>query len=75
MNKSFRRKGLTLPEVADLLIYLGAQYAINMDGGSSSVLVHQSNVLNHPMCYYNAIIPRKWYPCERSVATVICISS
>jgi exopolysaccharide biosynthesis protein len=62
-------------EIADLLIYFGAQYAINMDGGSSSVMVNMSQtILNQPSCYYNAIIPRQWMSCERSVSTVICIS-
>lgn len=73
---SFRHQGMTLTELADLFLFFGAQYAINMDGGSSSVMVHSSKtILNQPTCYYNAIVPRDWVPCERSVSTVICLSS
>ena len=36
---SLRRKGLTLEELADLLLAHGAIYAINMDGGGSSTMV------------------------------------
>jgi Phosphodiester glycosidase len=73
---SFRHRGMTLSEVADILIYLGAQYAINMDGGSSSVMVQNtSSIVNQPACFYNAIVPQKWMSCERSVATVFCLHS
>ena len=40
---SLSRKGLTLEELADLLVDLGAEYAINMDGGGSSTMVMPSN--------------------------------
>lgn len=36
---SLFKKGLTLQELADLLVDLGALYAINMDGGGSSTMV------------------------------------
>ena len=72
---SFRHQGMTLTEVAELFLLFGAQYAVNMDGGSSSVMVHKSQtILNQPMCYYNAIIPKEWMSCERPVSTVICLS-
>ncbi len=46
MNGSY---GYTLPEVADLLKGLGATYAINLDGGGSSVMVGKDgNALNSP---------------------------
>lgn len=46
MNGSF---GYTLPEVADLLKKLGATWAINLDGGGSSVMVGKDGkALNSP---------------------------
>jgi exopolysaccharide biosynthesis protein len=69
---SFRRRGLTLEELADMLIEQGAMYAINMDGGGSSTLVfgmdHQ--VINSPSCLD---IPK--ITCERAVASVLCVSA
>eukprot|EP00536_Pseudo-nitzschia_multiseries_P005798 jgi/Psemu1/238814/estExt_Genewise1.C_1160004 len=38
-----RRKGLTLDELADLLVRLGAVYAVNMDGGGSSTMAMPSS--------------------------------
>ena len=43
ISTSLSRKGLTLEELADLLVDLGAEYAINMDGGGSSTMVMPSN--------------------------------
>jgi hypothetical protein len=40
--------GLDLPELARLLISLGATEAINLDGGGSATLVHRSHLLNRP---------------------------
>ena len=42
--------GLTLTELADLIAALGANQAINLDGGGSTALVHRGHLLNHP--YY-----------------------
>ena len=36
---SLSQKGLTLEELANLLVDLGAVYAVNMDGGGSSTMV------------------------------------
>jgi len=66
--------GLTLLELANVLIEQGAMYAINMDGGGSSELVGRStktdeyDVLSRPTC--TDVLP--WI-CERPVATVLCI--
>ena len=38
-ERSFHRKGLTLQELAQLLLDHGIQYAVNMDGGGSSTMV------------------------------------
>jgi len=40
--RSPRRRGLRLSELADLMVRHGATFAINMDGGSSSVMVAAS---------------------------------
>jgi hypothetical protein len=40
--------GLTLPELADVLVRLGARDAINLDGGGSTTLVHRRHLLNRP---------------------------
>lgn len=43
-------------------------YAVNLDGGGSSVLVqHNGEVISHPTCID---IP---LPCERAVSTVLCL--
>jgi exopolysaccharide biosynthesis protein len=41
-------EGLTLPELADVLVGLGARDAINLDGGGSTTLVHRRHLLNRP---------------------------
>jgi hypothetical protein len=41
-------RGATLPELADLMIKLGATQAINLDGGGSTTLVVQNVVVNSP---------------------------
>ena len=40
--------GLDLPELARLLLSLGATEAINLDGGGSATLVHRGHLLNRP---------------------------
>jgi exopolysaccharide biosynthesis protein len=40
--------GLDLPELARLLLSLGAEDAINLDGGGSATLVHRGHLLNRP---------------------------
>ena len=43
-----RSTWLTLPELAAVLIELGAETAINLDGGGSTTLVHRRHLLNRP---------------------------
>ena len=64
-------RGMTLLEVATVLINVGAKYAINLDGGSSTTMVDgsTSTTLNHPTCL--DVLPIK---CERPVASVICVN-
>lgn len=40
--------GMSLAELAHLLIELGAVEAMNLDGGGSTTMVVQGNVVNHP---------------------------
>jgi N-acetylglucosamine-1-phosphodiester alpha-N-acetylglucosaminidase len=60
-------KGLTLDELANLLTSHGAEYAINLDGGGSSTLVQDGQVVNVPTCMDISI------PCQRPVATIVCV--
>jgi hypothetical protein len=43
-----RSEGMTLPELADLFLALGATEALNLDGGGSSVMVVQGRRVNRP---------------------------
>ncbi|MBV9334489.1 MAG: phosphodiester glycosidase family protein, partial [Solirubrobacterales bacterium] len=43
-----RDAGMTLAEVADALIELGASEALNLDGGGSASLVYGGRLRNHP---------------------------
>jgi exopolysaccharide biosynthesis protein len=40
--------GLSMPELAELMLELGAENAINLDGGGSTTLVHRGHLLNRP---------------------------
>ena len=40
--------GLSMPELADVMVELGAESAINLDGGGSTTLVHRGHLLNRP---------------------------
>ncbi|MNX04850.1 hypothetical protein D3C86_344460 [compost metagenome] len=40
--------GLTLPETADFMRELGAQSALNLDGGGSSTMVIEGEIVNRP---------------------------
>jgi hypothetical protein len=40
--------GLTMTELAQVMIELGATSAINLDGGGSTTLVHRGHLLNRP---------------------------
>ena len=40
--------GLTMLELAHVMIELGARSAINLDGGGSTTLVHRGHLLNRP---------------------------
>ena len=40
--------GLSMIELAEVMIELGAESAINLDGGGSTTLVHRGHLLNRP---------------------------
>jgi hypothetical protein len=40
--------GMTLPELGELLLALGAESALNLDGGGSTSLVHDGELRNRP---------------------------
>ena len=40
--------GLSMLELANLMVELGAESAINLDGGGSTTLVHRGHLLNRP---------------------------
>jgi exopolysaccharide biosynthesis protein len=40
--------GLSMLELAAVMVDLGAQRAINLDGGGSTTLVHRGHLLNRP---------------------------
>ena len=68
---SAHKRGLTLHAFATHLIDLGLRYAINLDGGSSTVLIDETGkVVNHPTC-----LDVVSYKCERPVATVFCVGA
>ena len=40
--------GLSMRELAEVMVELGAESAINLDGGGSTTLVHRGHLLNRP---------------------------
>jgi hypothetical protein len=47
-GRTRRDAGMTLPELADALLTLGATDALNLDGGGSASLVHGGRLRNRP---------------------------
>jgi len=62
--------GLTLGELAELMVQLGARDAINLDGGGSAWLVHHGHLLNRP--YDAQDLPAAG---SRAIATALVFSS
>lgn len=50
-------RGLTLAELARLLISFGSNAAINLDGGGSATLVHRKHLLNRPYSHQDQPAP------------------
>lgn len=47
-GRSPEEAGLTLPELSDFLVEMGAGWALNLDGGSASSLVLDGKLINRP---------------------------
>ena len=60
-------EGLSLRELAQVLKELGAKTAYNLDGGGSSTMVFQGQVVNNPTSNGKRIK-------ERSVSDIVCIT-
>jgi hypothetical protein len=58
--------GLSMPELAELMVEIGAESAINLDGGGSTTLVHRGHLLNRP--YSTQDQPA---PASRTVVTAL----
>ena len=61
--------GLSLPELADALVELGAENAINLDGGGSTTLVHRGHLLNRPYSSQDQPAPR-----SRGIVTALAFT-
>ena len=59
--------GLTLEQLAEWMMDLGAYNAINLDGGGSSVAALDGFVISHPTCTDTGAT------CERFVTTMTCV--
>jgi N-acetylglucosamine-1-phosphodiester alpha-N-acetylglucosaminidase len=59
--------GPDLFEMAELFVTLGAESAVNLDGGGSSVSVFEGTVIDYPTCNDTP----EW--CERAVANIACV--
>ncbi len=59
--------GPDLFEFAELLVDLGVDSAVNIDGGGSSVSVSEGKVIDLPTCNDTPEI------CEREVANIACV--
>jgi len=60
--------GLTLKETAEIALHHGCDYAINLDGGGSSVACSHGKLLSDPTCHDTPSV------CERKVTTVTCVT-
>jgi len=61
--------GVTLPELAEFFVSLGAEQALNLDGGGSSTMLIQNEIVNRPSDYAIPGQPGR----ERAVANVVAL--
>jgi exopolysaccharide biosynthesis protein len=61
--------GLSLLELAHALVELGAESAINLDGGGSTTLVHRGHLLNRPYSSQDQPAPR-----SRGIVTALAFA-
>jgi hypothetical protein len=62
--------GLSMLELADVMLELGAGHAINLDGGGSTTLVHRGHLLNRP--YSTQDQPA---PASRAIVTALAFET
>jgi hypothetical protein len=51
------RRGMTCGEAADLMVFLGAHWALNLDGGGSSEMVVNGDIVNVPSDGHERPVP------------------
>jgi exopolysaccharide biosynthesis protein len=61
--------GLSVLELAEVLVELGAESAINLDGGGSTTLVHRGHLLNRPYSSQDQPAPR-----SRGIVTALAFA-
>ena len=47
-GRSEASKGMSLTQLTDFLVALGAVNALNLDGGGSTVMIVGDSIVNHP---------------------------
>jgi len=68
------KRGMDMHMLADALIKHGAVQAINLDGGGSSAMAVDGQLINYPSDMKPpSCDPSGQYQCERPVSTVLCI--
>lgn len=67
-GRTERSAGMSLYELADFLRGLGVETAYNLDGGGSSTMVFNGEIVNHPTTSGNSVK-------ERSVSDIVYIGS
>ena len=65
-----RNLGMNMTELASAFADLGAQYAVNLDGGGSTATWMDGYYINRPTCL-DHLVPE----CDRAVASIICITA
>lgn len=61
------KAGPDLFEMAELLVSMGVESAVNIDGGGSSVSVYEGQIVDVPTCNDTPEV------CERAVANIACV--
>ena len=61
--------GLSMLELAEVMVELGAESAINLDGGGSTTLVHRGHLLNRPYSTQDQPAPE-----SRTVVSAIALA-
>jgi exopolysaccharide biosynthesis protein len=66
-----RDRGMLMSELAQAMADIGAQYAVNLDGGGSTATwMKNKGYINRPTCQ-DSVVP----VCDRAVANIICVTA